>query len=250
MNLSCLLPAGLVACMHQVTPLINLILEFCIKFALNRIVMLLGPGTECFLQPVLLPVDEHLLHRALLLVRLPCVLQPGVEAASDLHLCHSAHVVRHDFLRQILGLGDDGQATGLDSLDLLLLVFDLQVLTLNMSRHVVSFFHISHLHIRRLNVLPLLEGSSNSVAHHAVHGAVHELPGKFKLTDVFLPGGNAVFQVRIASHQIEPIAAGCDVLTTSGCFGLGSKLVEPEPHPMLVLSLFEFLHSFVQVLNL
>ena len=111
LNLSCLLPAGLVTCMHQVTPLINLILEFCIQLALNRIVMLLGPGTERFLQPVLLPVDEHLLHRALLLVRLPRVLQPGVEAASDLHLCHSAHVVSHDFLRQILRFGNDGQAT-------------------------------------------------------------------------------------------------------------------------------------------
>ena len=60
--------------------------------------MLLSPSSEGLLQPVLLPIDQYFFHRALLLVRLPRVLQPCVEAAANLHLSHAAHVVGHDLL--------------------------------------------------------------------------------------------------------------------------------------------------------
>ena len=102
LNLGSLLPASFVAGVDQVPPLIHLLLVLSVQFTLNRIVMLLGPGAEGSLKLVFHPVDEDFSHGALLLVGLARVFEPGVEAAAELHLGHAAHVVRHDFLREIL----------------------------------------------------------------------------------------------------------------------------------------------------
>ena len=206
--------------MDQITTLGHFIIVLGIELALDGIVVLLGPGAEGPLQPIFLPVDQYFLHRSFLLVRLSRVLKPRVEATADLHLRHPAHVVRQDFLGEIFRLGNDGNFTGLDSFDLFSLVFNGQGLTFDVSRHVICFLHVGHLHLCGLDILPLLEGSTNGVSHDAIHGAVHELPRKFELSHVLFPSGDTVLQVGITASQFKPIAPGCDVRTTSRCLSL------------------------------
>ena len=83
----------------------------CVKLALDRFKVLLCPGSEGFLLLILLPVEKHLLHCALLLVCITRVLQPREKASTQIHHFHTAHVVSHDLLRQVFRLGDDGNAT-------------------------------------------------------------------------------------------------------------------------------------------
>ena len=83
----------------------------CVKLALDRFKVLLCPGSEGFLLLILLPVEKHLLHCALLLVSITRVLQPREKASAQIHHFHTAHVVSHDLLRQVFRLGDDGNAT-------------------------------------------------------------------------------------------------------------------------------------------
>ena len=82
-----------------------------VKLALDRLKVLLCPGTEGFLLLILLPVEKHLLHCAFLLVCITRVLQPREKASAKIHHFHTAHVVSHDLLRQVFGLGDDGNAS-------------------------------------------------------------------------------------------------------------------------------------------
>ena len=102
LDLGSLLPTSFIASVNQVSPLVHFLLVLRVQLTLNRIVMLISPCTECLLELVFHPVDEHFPHSSFLLVRLPRILQPSVETTSKLHLRHAAHVVRHDFLREIL----------------------------------------------------------------------------------------------------------------------------------------------------
>ena len=164
------------------------------ELALDGAVVLAGPGAEGSEQPILLPVDQDLLHRALFLVLLACVLQPRIEASTVLHLSHAAHVVGHDFLGEALGLGLDGDAPRLHGLDLFPLVLNGQVLALDRGTHALCLLHEGHLHLSSLDVLPLLEGGACQVPGNAIHRSLHELSRQLKFADVLLPGGHAVLQ--------------------------------------------------------
>ena len=121
-------------------------------------------------------------------------------------------------------------------------------MTLNDGLHVVSLLHVSHLNVRRLDILPLFESRADCVPNHSVHGTIHEFPSQFQLSDVILPCGQTVFEIGIASGQFKPVASLGDVLASSGCFGLCAKLVEPISHSMLVFSLFQELHGLIKTL--
>ena len=108
-DLRSLLLACFVASMNEGAPIGYHLHMLCVKLTLDRFIVLACPGAEGPQKLILLPVEKHLLHRAFLLVCITSVLQPGEKASTKLHLRHTAHIIRHNLLRQIFRLGNDGR---------------------------------------------------------------------------------------------------------------------------------------------
>ena len=119
-----------------------------------------------------------------------------------------------------------------------------------MSLHVVGLFHVGHLDVCGLYILPSLESGTYSVPNQTIHGTVHELSREFELAHVLLPCGDAILQISIASRQIEPVAPSIDMLSTSNTLGLSTEFSKPEAHSVLMFGLVEEDHGLVETLNL
>ena len=120
------------------------------------------------------------------------VLQPGEESSAHLHLSHSAHVVSHDFLAQVLALSNDGNFTRLDSFNLLPLVLDLKRLALDVILHIVCLLHISHLNLSCMSIFPFFESHADFISDDTVNCSCHEFLTEFELPDIFPPGSHTV----------------------------------------------------------
>ena len=153
------------------------VMVISVELTLNGIIVLFGPRTESFQKPVLFPIYHYFFHSPLLLVIFASVLKPCVETSAILHLCHTTHVICHYFLGQILRFGLNCNTTRLDSLDLFSLINDLKVLVFNMSIHVHSLFHVGHLHLSSLYILPFLESHANQVPDVSIDCSGHKLSG-------------------------------------------------------------------------
>jgi len=166
-----------------------------------------------------------------------------------LHLSHANHVVRHNLLRQILALGDNGNLARLACFDLPRLVIDLQVLLRDLLVHTSGFLHECHVDVGSLSILPSLESHAALVPSQTIHGTRHEFASELELPDVLAPRCYGILERVVAAHEVKPVATGINVVLTLGSLRLRAELVQPVAETMLLFSLLENDHSLVETLD-
>ena len=168
--------------------------KLSIKLTLDALEVLGCPSSESFLQPVLHPVNDDLSDGPLLLVAISRVFKPCVESSTHLALNQSAHVVCHDLLRQVLGLGLNSDTSRFAGLDLTFLVRNGQVLVLNLLLNCLTLLDLHHLKLSVVRILPASESHANIVSFHAVHSTLQEVSAEFELSHILFPSGHAVLE--------------------------------------------------------